>query len=167
MKEYNLWGNILYEDIINNIDFQSVIDYAYDWKSRSPGIEISNKGGWHSNYYDDNHDEVDKLITTISEKTNLPVKLFWININPPGSSNVIHLHSHDGVGYVGSGVVYLRAKPGMGDIVFLKSATTGGREGYKKLSSETGKIYIFPSTMLHGVGKNRTDEDRISVSFNF
>jgi len=169
MKEYNFWGNILYEDVINDIDFQSIIDYAYDWKNKSSGMNLSNMGGWHSNYYDDNHPEVDKLISKIGEKVKTKLLHFWFNINPPQSYNGIH--DHLGGPVSNSGAFYLKSRLEMGGIIFLKSRykspITGWRDSYKKLPAETGKIYTFPSHLLHAVGKNNTDEDRISVSFNF
>ena len=36
-----------------------------------------------------------------------------------------------------------------------------------KIIPEVGVLYLLSSELAHRVGKNKTDKDRISISFNF
>lgn len=98
----------------------------------------------------------------------------FANLNGPGSFHV--LHNHSGCNY--SGVVYLQTpdqgqscgnfylqapfrSPWMGS---MQAETT--QDYYNSFESQEGLALIFPAYMLHYVGPNMTDGDRIAVSFN-
>ena len=99
---------------------------------------------------------------------------FWANINTPGSLNVVHTHPNCDL----SGVYYVKIPEGdSGSIDFFDPrpamafgnqrlmAAYCGNEVNSRYPVE-GQMWIFPSSLSHCVGPNRTDEDRISVSFN-
>ena len=164
-----------------------LIDYAYDLKKKYPeGNLLSNRGGWQSKGFDVN-DENDKLhqfiVNCLSQfpYIKISVKLLlhgWININKPGDYNVMHSHPTNDL----SGVIWLKAPKDSGRIVFVSPFNF---KSYREMSSYTddfkksfnidesyyfnpiaGRILVFPSHLQHEVLENKSNEDRISVSFN-
>ena len=164
-----------------------LVDYAYDLKEKDPeGNLLSNRGGWQSKGFDVN-DENDKLhqfiINCLSKfpYIKISVKIFlhgWININKPGDYNVKHSHPSNDL----SGVIWLNAPKDSGKIVFESPFNFNA---YNEITSYTddfknnfnidesyyfnpisGRILVFPSHLQHEVLENKSNEDRISVSFN-
>ena len=130
--------------------------------------------------------EAQKLVDNLNEKMYsicnevdlVPVQLYdiWANMNPPGVSNVLHDHT----GTTFSGVYYVQAEEGQGDLVFERH--DGGERAMGPMQilkenpfnartvtykSRTGRLYIFPSWLKHRVDENKTDTARISISFNY
>ena len=170
-----------------------LIDYVYDCKKKDPkGVSLSNRGGWQSEGFEIiNEDDVLQLFL-INCLSNFPpikesVKLrgyAWININKPGDYNIKHVHPTNNL----SGVLWIKAPQNSGDIVFdnpktfdpfLQSARKGEIDSYTDdfkdktniysdyyFPPDEGRILIFPSHLEHQVRKNKSNEDRISVSFN-
>lgn len=169
-------------------DWNKLVDYAYDLRSKDQGREISNVNGWQSNdlYRDDDSPIVD-LINIFNIKSDeclydfqlqtngIQVGNYWININPPGALNKSHIHT----GSFLSGVYYAKTDYKTGQIEFqndsLKSYIYGE---YKNIGDspithtecryipEPGTLIIFPSWLPHSVEINNSTEDRISLSFN-
>lgn len=139
-------------------------------------------------------DEFKKLLIKIKEKaieafnsygtpwTTIEYANAWININNNGGYNEVHTHP----GAVMSGAFYVKVPEGeCGRLVFHRDAT----EGYVLHSVGTsedmstaevphthstwsyppvaGRLMLFPAWQAHGVRENMTNEDRISISFNF
>ena len=131
--------------------------------------------------------QITNCIQTIhqqSRRENVRLVDFWININGKGGSNVPH--THPGAKY--SGVFYIKVPKEMkgGNLFFLRdynetyltSQENMGffKEGYKFLPNDLPKIpvkpvekllIVFPSWLPHSVEFNDTDEERISLSFNY
>ena len=77
-----------------------------------------------------------------------------------------------------SGVYYVKSVEEQGNIFFERSDGAeyflpkvethnyfnGSATSYKAI---TGALYIFPGWLKHSVQPNRTEEDRISISFNY
>ena len=164
-----------------------LIDYSYDLKKKDPeGSLLSNRGGWQSKGFDVN-DENDKLhqfiVNCLSQfpyiKISVKFILYgWININKPGDYNALHSHPTNDL----SGVIWLNAPKDSGRIVFVSPFMF---KAYEEMSSYTddfkksfnidesyyfnpiaGRILVFPSHLQHEVLENKSNEDRISVSFN-
>ena len=105
---------------------------------------------------------------------NLQIQNIWLNVNGPGSYN--HLHNH--AGSILSGVYYVKATPEQGNIFFERGDNaeyflppmekpnyfTSTATTYKSM---TDAIYIFPGWLKHSVQPNLTQDDRISISFNY
>ena len=183
-----LWfPNVIWSSIIHSVDNTSMKKYAYERQKVDSGRVISNFGGWQSNDIKENESpDIDRLIKTlnqevaeVSEQVGLHCpKLYniWVNINPPGTYNNVHHH----VGAMFSGVYYVDAAPEQGNIYFergdnaeyhipsnmVKKVTyfTSSRAPY---AAKTGGLLIFPGWLRHGVEANRTNKDRISISFNY
>ena len=131
--------------------------------------------------------QITNCIQTIhqqSRRENVRLVDFWININGKGGSNVPH--THPGAKY--SGVFYIKVPKEMkgGNLFFLRdynetyltSQENMGffKQGYNLLPNDLPKIpvkplekllLVFPSWLPHSVEFNDTDEERISLSFNY
>ena len=164
-----------------------LIDYAYDCKKKdSKGVSISNRGGWQSEGFEIiNEDDILQLFL-INCLSNFPfikesVKLrgyAWININKPGDYNIKHVHPTNNL----SGVLWIKCLENSGDIVFdspnnfesfLENKSYD--DDFKKSNfiddsyhcyPTEGRMIVFPSHLQHHVQENKSNEDRISVSFN-
>ena len=123
-------------------------------------------------------------IHQISRQGELQLTNFWINISGKGSSNTPHTHS----GLTYSGVFFIKVPQEMkgGRFLFYRNfneadfISTGYmglfREGYKKqgydypintISPKENMLVVFPSWVPHAVEINLSEEERISLSFNF
>tara|TARA_B110000914_G_C15506542_1_gene468568 strand:- start:996 stop:1658 length:663 start_codon:yes stop_codon:yes gene_type:complete len=109
----------------------------------------------------------------------------WVNINYPGAHNKMHNHGTAGF----SGTLYIQKDEDQGEIVFEdvrresklwvvpKTKTSDVPTdsqwisenifGYQEIETKTGDIILLPSWLDHMVGINKTQDPRISVSFNF
>lgn len=119
----------------------------------------------------------------------------WFNINPPGAHNRYHRHvnppSVDRIASsaIWSGTFYVNVPEDSGDLVFHN-----GREDYTFMTHEpaivripevfmknpsnkhirplyrvkpqNGDMYFWMADMIHGVEQNKSNETRLSISFN-
>jgi uncharacterized protein (TIGR02466 family) len=98
----------------------------------------------------------------------------WANINPKGGLNSAHMHPNNFL----SGVYYVSLPPGTEQIVFSDPRTQAApvmptvRQWNKYMGNEIrlelkeGRFVLFPSWLVHSVPVNRSDEHRISMSYN-
>lgn len=98
----------------------------------------------------------------------------WANVNPPGHSHMIHTHPNNFL----SGVYYVKAPEGSGDIEFVDprqqalvlqprvKVQTPQNAWKQRISPREGNLLIFHSWFQHQVKENLSKEDRISISFN-
>lgn len=110
-----------------------------------------------------------------SWNVNLIIHNMWTTIYPEQSFIPEHTHA----GYILSGVYYAKAHEGCGDILFhdpswvAKTMVPSGNSTFpitgtrEKRSPTTGDLILFPSWLPHSTEPNKTNEDRIIVSFNF
>ena len=185
----NLFPSSVHIFNINGFDEvrNKLIDYAYEYKKNDPdGNIISNRGGWQSKDFSvqKEDDILHSLIINclasfpyIKESYNIFADA-WININPTGSYNNKHNHPSSDL----AGVLWIKCPKECGDIVFdnpngFQNFNT--INAYEDKFNEVNKIYhtyifppvegrilIFPSHLDHNVKENKSNEDRISVSFN-
>ena len=139
-------------------------------------------------------DEFKNLMIKIKEKaveafdsfgsthTTIEYANAWMNINGTGGYNEVHTHP----GAVMSGAFYVKVPPGpVGKLTFHRDAG----EGYLLHSIGTsedmstaevphthstwayppvaGRLMLFPAWVAHGVRENETEDERMSISFNF
>ena len=129
------------------------------------------------------------------DQVELEILNMWFNINSPGCHNKFHRHvnppSIDRISSasVFSGTFYVDVPENSGDLVFH-----AGREDYSVMTHEaaivrlpeiflkntanrhirplyrvtpkSGDMYLWFSDMIHGVEPNKSDKNRISISFN-
>ena len=99
----------------------------------------------------------------------------WTTIYPPGAFVPEHVHSNSTL----SGVFYAKAETNCGEIVFsdpswvAKTMSFPSRKGAYpdvptkyRVSPEPGLMLLFPSWLPHKSMANRSQEDRIIISFN-
>jgi uncharacterized protein (TIGR02466 family) len=174
---------------IEEVDYNKVANECYLEKSKSEGRIRSNENGWQSNdiYPNPNIPHISNLIRVINahsktifkdygvrKEINLGVDNSWININFPGSSNI--LHTHDGAL---SGTYYVKAPKNSGEIFLhnnsimqhinntyldINNKITCSQVKYEPVA---GRVLIFPGWVPHHVEINNSNEDRVSIAFNF
>ena len=168
-----------------------LLKFIYEERKKDPvGVIISNQGGWQSQPLSGSSDNI--VVSTVKdavlryfslnkifkEDTAIDFKNLWFNINGKGNFNMSHIH----FGCDLSGVLWIKTSKECGSIEFVSpNAYTQGseldfysdeiKERYNlypgwAFTPEEGKIIIFPSSLSHHVYSNKSNEDRISVSFN-
>ena len=99
----------------------------------------------------------------------------WVNINKKGGFNSIHTHGRFHI----SGVYYVKqpaVKTGQsGMIEFVNSRfdhhiyqelNTNAFAPKVSMRPKAGEMIVFPSTLLHSVYPNDSDEERITIAWN-
>ena len=185
----------LFPSSIHSLEIKNFNDYkdqlvkeTYQEKDDDPiGRKISNYGGWQSNQYNIhkyNSETLKKIIIDslsgflpMSENVSMVIE-GWKNINFPGSFNVKHNHPRCNL----SGVLWIKAPKDSGNIVFTSPQFFDKFQELYSYNDEfqlksnaymtyyfvpkEGRILIFPSSLEHEVKENKSNEDRISFSFN-
>ena len=158
------------------------------WSKKDGGINRTNVNGWHSQT---NMHEIPVFKPLVDELFIMQEQVFaeewlesgatmgnmWANINPPGGYNMPHVHPNSHF----SGVYYIKAPKDSVNLVFNEPKTGAHmvmprrKEGkppshlWKEVHVDPleGRIIIFPSWLWHCVQPNKSNDIRISVSFNF
>jgi len=176
---------ILNHQELNNKMFK----YIKDLQIQNPnGFTKSNVFGWHSEDFDLENELpkyfINSILTSLNQAfedmgwdiKNQEVKItsMWSIINKKNASNARHIHSNN---YI-SAAYYVKTQENSGDIVFHdpRSVTTFR---YPKISKRNklnsnvftvqpkeGLLVLFPSYLYHSVDLNRSEEERIVISFN-
>ena len=174
-KDIQLDNNQLTQDIVN-------------WSNQAKGVSKTNFKGWHSTTdmhtkpeYQQLAKELFEMQKEIYDNENLARKPIlgnmWANINPPGSMNMPHVHPNA----LFSGVYYVKSQPNCGRLKIIDSRPgvqynmpvrkpgNPGKDMWRVVNIEpvTGRIIMFPAWLWHGVEENKSNDIRISVSFNF
>ena len=99
----------------------------------------------------------------------------WINFNQKNTSH--HRHKH--VNSIISSVIFIKGE--MCPITFYNSernlfgnllsfedftAPNENNTSQVYFNNQNGSLFLFPSTLMHSVAKNKSDVERISLSFN-
>lgn len=162
-------------------------EYVLQLKEKKSSVLISNNGGWQSPplQLDEIHNTplqtiVEKLFE-IFEKVNesFPankvnnIGSIWLNVNNKGNSNHKHLHARS----VWSGSFYIAAPENCGnfvaeradnaELVWLMDNQTPATTVSAQFQPKEGRLVFFPSWMPHLVLPSQSDQERISLSFNF
>ena len=174
-KDVELDNNKLAHDIIN-------------WSNQDKGVEKTNYKGWHSKTDMATKPEYQLLITELMimqkeiyehEHLDRFARLgnMWANINPPGGMNQPHLHPNS----LFSGVYYVKSNPQAGRLkiydprpgaqINMPTRKPGnpGKDLWRDANIQPipGRIIMFPAWLWHSVEPNKSNDIRISVSFNF
>jgi uncharacterized protein (TIGR02466 family) len=100
----------------------------------------------------------------------------WVNIMPKQVVHSLHLHPLSFI----SGTYYVSTPKNCSKIKFedprlskfmaappkLPNAKSHNRQ-FINFAAETGKVILFESWLRHEVSANQSDEDRVSISFNY
>ena len=179
----------LVNDEYNSVqtELQSIVDNLYvnnEWGQNlswnSTEHFLSNKGNFEKSIL---QEEAMSVVTSVimqhcltfmkSMQVKQPYKpaivSSWLTLTKPG----LHAHIHDhGTNQI-SGVYWFKTNGKDGDIFFrnalkaLKCNPIGSSVANEtQFPPEQGRIVMWPSYLDHGVYENKTNEDRISLSFN-
>tara|TARA_S200000501_G_C20529897_1_gene615192 strand:+ start:53 stop:664 length:612 start_codon:yes stop_codon:yes gene_type:complete len=167
-----------------------LVKEAYQEKESDPiGRKLSNRGGWQSNQFELHEckseilQKVIKNLLSEFSKNLLQKNVYmkcqgWTNINGPGDFNAKHNHPRSHL----SGVFWIKVPKNSGSIKFHSPEIFNRFQELDCYTEEfcydsncymthdftphDGEILIFPSSLEHEVMENKSNEDRISYSFN-
>jgi uncharacterized protein (TIGR02466 family) len=174
-KDVQLDNNKLAQDIVN-------------WSNQDKGVSKTNYKGWHSTTDMGQKPEYQQLVTELlrmqkeiydNEHLDRHARLgnMWANINPTDGMNQPHIHPNS----LFSGVYYVKSQPNAGRLkiydprpgvqLIMPTRKPGnpGRDMWRDANIEpvVGRIIMFPAWLWHSVEPNKSNDLRISVSFNF
>ena len=99
----------------------------------------------------------------------------WINFNHKDTSH--HLHKH--VNSIISSVLFIKGETCpiifynsernlFGNLLSYDDFTAPNEDNTSQVyfNNQNGQLFLFPSTLMHSVAKNKSDVERISLSFN-
>ena len=189
ITEYHFPTQIYVEDIPNAIQLNQYLEQKIiQWSQQNKGVSKTNAGGWHSETDMNKREEYNPLTRElfnmqeeIYPKENLSRKPacgnMWANINYPGCFNRPHIHPNS----LFSGVYFIKTPQNSGNLMVydprpgVQMTMPSRKKG--KLSPElwrevhyepkAGRCIMFPSWLWHEVKPNKSNDIRISVSFNF
>lgn len=90
--------------------------------------------------------------------SNSPYPPFWFNLSRPGQETGLHDHVSSAVL---SAVVYLSSGEDSGNLYFK---TDAGEEF--EVPPRVGRVVVFSPALKHGVRKNNSLSERVSLAFN-
>jgi len=191
----NIFPNTLFFGNIN-VDNDKIVSECYKLKTIEPiGKPRSNRNGWQSDRYSSNCNLIRnqfsefinlelkclEFVNCAMAKNGYTLKFlnsrctWWVNINQEFSYNVIHCHPK--CEWVAVYYPKIESKK-QGELTFVRTDGSNHNaiyenaiheymQNYYVCPIEQGKLYVFPSHLLHYVTPNMTKNDRISISFNF
>ena len=181
-----IWTSLV--DDYQNINTK-MLEFIHSLQEKNPvGTKHSNVFGWHSENFDLEEETIKFFISSIkskikkaiddmcwdSDKSQTKITNMWAIINKKGASNARHTHPNS---YL-SAVYYIKAPKHCGDILFFdprsakvnrKPPTTKSNELNSEevnITPQDGMLVFFPSYLHHGVDENKSDKERIIISFN-
>ena len=174
--------SIYFGSLINQTLSKKIEEVLSREINTNEGASISNKGGYQTNEIQDieiGQPLLEKSSQLILSNYNLSNKKFgltnlWINKNSKNNFNIIHNHPMSDF----SGVYYHQVPENSGELIFFRGDRTNQMMAIQQSINDKdfcacyeiqplkNQIIVFPSHLLHMVNPNRSDEARISVSFN-
>ena len=170
------------------LDTNKIAQDIIQWSNQNKGIKKTNVDGWHSETnmhekpeYKPLDDELFRMAHQIFEEEWLEREPFlgnmWANINPFGGYNKPHVHPNA----LFSGVYYVKTPPNCGRLIGqdprpgIQTCMPSRKKGQPPkhlwrdvhLQPQENRAIIFPAWLWHSVEPNQSNENRISVSFNF
>ena len=168
---------------------EDLLKHIYDLHNNdNVGVKKSNINGWHSKPFDlkDNipnkfYSHINNYIKDVFNKygweyidTKVVCTSMWAIINKKGNFNIEHTHPNN---YL-SAAYYVKAPKNCGNFKatnpnILNRHIRAKAEQANELNSNSasikineGDLIIFPAYLPHSVEENKSDEDRVIVSFN-
>ena len=190
ITEYHFPTPIYIKDLSNAVQLNQYLEQqVIKWSQTDPeGKKRTNVNGWHSKTDMNKKDEYNVLTkelfamqAEIYKKELLDLKPvlgnMWANINYPGGYNRPHLHPNA----LFSGVYWIKTPEKSGDLMLYEPrqgaqcTMPNRKEGklppqlWREIHYEpiAGRIIMFPAWLWHEVQPNRSNDTRLSVSFNF
>ena len=177
-NQHNLFDSPTWGFILNDHHYQSqdYVNYILEMKENTPTINKSNFGGWHSPSNLHEHGiffelknlllDIAKDITREYARTEeLYFLEMWAMVNDKYNYNAHHVHE----GIV-SGVFYLQVPENSGRLILCNPAIRSHNHPIRNkdfpIEPERLALIMFPSWLEHYVEPSKSDEQRISISFN-
>lgn len=175
----------LVADPKSKAQYDNVVSNVYKLKDDSGGRTVSNSGGWQSKAIAGGLEwmsSIEKVVTDVATQLhhthgvshNARLSEYWFNVNRKRDFNLSHRHPFSTL----SACLYLKTPKNCGKIVFERPLLSGVNDysdfpdspySWSRYSfvPEEGMVVFFPSTISHYVEPNESDEERVSVAFNF
>ena len=189
ITEYHFPTIIYIKDIPNALQLNQYLEQKIiQWSQQDKGEQKTNAGGWHSTTEMNKKKEYNPLTTElfnmqyeIYEKEHLDRKPvlgnMWANINYPGNFNRPHIHPNS----LFSGVYFVKTPQKSGNLMVydprpgIQMAMPSRKKGslppasWREVHYEpiAGRCIMFPAWLWHEVKENKSNNTRISISFNF
>ena len=189
ITEYHFPTMIYIKDLPNPEKLNQYLEpKIIQWSQQNKGVAKTNAGGWHSTTdmntkkeYNPLTIELFNMQEEIFKKENLSRKPvcgnMWANINGPGNYNRPHLHPNS----LFSGVYWVKTPKNSGNLMLydprpgIQMTLPNRKDGklppeyWREVHYEpkAGRCIMFPSWLWHEVKPNKSNDTRISVSFNF
>lgn len=169
-----VWGFILSKESYHAEDYLNEIK---ELAETEPSVKKSNMGGFqtqdnlHKNgVFRELCDNLENYASVILKEydiyTKPKISEMWGNINRYKDFNASHVHSG-----VLSGVFYLQTPENCGNLILITPTVRADasfiREKNYVIKPQNLACIIFPSWLEHYVEPNLSQEERISLSFNF
>ena len=160
-----------------NDDF---IGYILNEAEKKESTIKSNRGGWQSEIVKHNDENYKPLVDEIVEfvrHLNLPIKKFeikqlWANVNRKNDYNIVHQHGN----YDLSGTYYVKVPKNSGRLMFRDPRPGAISNSFMSKNFDKGELHgvnilegmlvMWPAYLDHLVEPNKTDDERISISFD-
>jgi len=177
----------VFDNLLDQSQNQQVEQAILKWSQEDPGVQKTNVNGWHSK---DNMYEKQEFTLLTQKLFEAQFSIYqeeglngepvlgnmWANINPKYGYNKSHNHANS----LWSGVYYVKA-PEQSGTLYLEDPRTASTMVIPKYDKQkhsyqwstvtyepmVGRCIMFPSSLRHGVNMNQSEDNRISVSFNF
>ena len=188
----NIFSSYLYGKRLD-IYLKDLYEHVLDVKRKGQyGLFLTNRGGWHSKIFTERNifnrqlfDNIDLMVEEVKNQTglNMDLKLdnYWYNINQSGSYHIPHNHVTLKNRIIVSGVFYIQTTSDSGNLVFRRNDPLVSlvfdekhTNNFNEYNSTTWKVepinnycILFPSYLEHYVEPNNSNENRISMSFNY
>ena len=189
ITEYHFPTMIYIKDLPNPEKLNQYLEpKIIQWSQQNKGVAKTNAGGWHSTTdmntkkeYNPLTIELFNMQEEIFKKENLSRKPvcgnMWANNNGPGNYNRPHLHPNS----LFSGVYWVKTPKNSGNLMLydprpgIQMTMPNRKDGklppeyWREVHYEpkAGRCIMFPSWLWHEVKPNKSNDTRISVSFNF
>ena len=192
----NLFPSPVWKHQTDKIDNRRLEKVILEKEKKNPVVrrEENNIGGYQSSDIDIEDEEeefkciydyikecMEVILLSTNYKLNLSTifRRVWVNVNPKGDSNKEHIHcGHYTPDCHWSGIYYVKTHANCGDIRFhnpIPDSLIVDHSSFLKDSSNLdsisldpfeGTLLIFPSWVRHSVDQNKSEYDRISISFD-
>ena len=162
--------------VIDSESQTEIARWVQDERLRTPGITVSNLGGWHSTsdlpirgeaalnrLFNAMQDHLQHVVQTMGDTPQPWHIQAWATVMCQGASTQIHDH----VPADWSAVFYVDAgDPSVGgELFFCDPAQARGR--MERWIPETGQLLLFPGWLKHGVEPYWGQRPRIAIAANF
>jgi len=170
------------------LDTDQMAKNIIQWSKEDGGVKKTNVNGWHSETemhkkpeYKPLVDELFKMVHQVFNEEFLDKQAvlgnMWANINYRGGYNKPHVHPNA----LFSGVYYVKTPPNCGRLIcqdprpgIQTCMPTRKKIEIPKylwrdvhLQPQENRAILFPAWLWHSVEPNQSNENRISISFNF